>query len=271
VIDYVLDPSTGEVLATGLVNDGETALDEATRRQRHASDEDTGITTGYHPIEFLLWGQDSRDAIGQEGQRPLTDYVSEEHADRRATYLRTASRLLQDDLGDVLAEWRDEPETFRTRFAEGDPREALRDVLTGMAEMSGPELAGERINVAVMTGDQEDEHSCFSDNTMRETQLDALGIQNVYLGRYVRTDGSVVEGPSISELVRARDSALDDRMRAQLQASVDAANAIDLRFDEAILSTAGQQQLGAVVDALLAQAATIGEVAALFDIELASE
>jgi putative iron-regulated protein len=156
-------------------------------------------------------------------------------------------------------------------MVEGDPRAALRDVLTGLAEMSGPELANSRIGVALFTRDQEDEHSCFSDNTAREIYLDALGIQNVYLGRYERTHGSVVTGTGLTDLVSARDAALDARMRTQLEESVAAAEALGGPFDEMILSMDGRERLNRVTAALQAQVATLGEIALLFGIELALE
>lgn len=274
VIDYVHEPATGESLRTGIVNDPSVTIDGPALRVRNEMAGETAITTGYHPIEFLLWGQDDPDVEGA-GQRPFTDYVTDgtgdENAERRAAYLRVALELVQDDLSAVLAEWRDEPGTYRRAMVEGDPRAGLRDVLTGLAEMSGPELANSRIGVALFTRDQEDEHSCFSDNTHREIYLDALGIQNVYLGRYERTDGTVVSGPGLTDLVAARDAALDARMREQLEESVSAADAIGGPFDELILSMAGRERLNRVTAALQAQVATLGEIARLFGIELAVE
>ncbi|NJK32820.1 MAG: hypothetical protein HC927_10650 [Deltaproteobacteria bacterium] len=137
-------------------------------------------------------------------------------------------------------------------------------MLLGMGSLSGAELAGERIEVALETQDQEDEHSCFSDNTHRDIITNALGIQNVYLGRYGSSDG-----PGIYDLVAARDQALADRLAAEIQASVDAAMAIPEPFDVAIVEH--REAVEAVVDALRVQSDTIVEVAALFDITLALE
>ncbi|MCB9598520.1 MAG: iron-regulated protein [Sandaracinaceae bacterium] len=265
VIDYVRD-GEGERLDTGIVND-DTVIDGATLRAENTAAGETAVTTGYHPIEFLLWGQDD-PALEGAGMRPASDYVDAPNAARRATYLGVAAGLVQEELAAVLAEWRDEPGTYRRAMVEGAPRDGLRDVLTGLAEMSGPELAGERIGVALITGDQEDEHSCFSDNTHREIAMDALGVQNVYLGRYVRLDGSTVSGPSLSDLVRSRDADLDDRMRAQLEETARLAGALPGPFDEMILQREGREQLDAVVASLRAQVRIIVEIAALFEITL---
>ena len=59
----------------------------------------------------------------------------------------------------------------------------------GVAKLSGPELSGERMTVPYETKNQENEHSCFSDSTQRDLWANALGVQNVCLGRYRRDDG----------------------------------------------------------------------------------
>ena len=56
--------------------------------------------------------------------------------------------------------------------------------------------------------DQEDEQSCFSDNTYRDAVLNALGIENVWLGCYQRAYGSMLQGSSPRDLVAAKDAML---------------------------------------------------------------
>src|SRR5690606_9176085 len=86
----------------------------------------------------------------------------------------------------------------------------------GMGSLSFGELAGERMKLGLLLHDPEEEHDCFSDNTHMSHYLDARGVHNVYLGRYERIDGSVVEGPSISQLIAAKDAAVDSELRALL-------------------------------------------------------
>ena len=90
-----------------------------------------------------------------------------------------------------------------------------------MGTLSGGELTGERLSVAFDTKDQEDEHSCFSDNTPADLYNNALGIQNVYLGRYGTTDGV-----GLDELVAAVDPKLDEKMKQRMTASLAAIQAI---------------------------------------------
>ena len=95
-----------------------------------------------------------------------------------------------------------------------------------MGSLSYGEQAGERMRLGLMLHDPEEEHDCFSDNTYNSHYYDGMGVRNVYLGRYVRIDGSVVEGPSVSELVAEVDPALDVELRAALDRTMAALGAI---------------------------------------------
>src|SRR5262249_17692877 len=151
------------------------------------------ITTGFHAIEFLLWGQDLNDE--GPGNRSYLDYVEGKgpHAARRREYLRVVSHLLVQDLETVLKEWSPAASTnYRQRFLAMPVDDALADVLKGIGILSGSELAGERLTVPYETKDQEDEHSCFSDNTTADLLYDVIGIQNVFLGRYTRLNGEEI-------------------------------------------------------------------------------
>ena len=50
------------------------------------------VSTGWHAIEFLLWGQDLN--MGGPGERPVEDYTTNANADRRSNYLAVASDVL---------------------------------------------------------------------------------------------------------------------------------------------------------------------------------
>ena len=104
------------------------------------------------------------------------------------------------------------------------------------------------MRLGLMLHDPEEEHDCFSDNTYNSHYYDGMGVRNVYLGRYVRIDGSVVEGPSVSELVAEVDPALDAELRAALDRTMAALGAI---------KTAGEA--GTHYDQLLATGNAEGE------------
>ena len=274
-IDYVVD-GAGETVLGGIVNDPEIleTIDAEGLAALNQADSEENVATGYHAIEFLLWGQDLR-ADGA-GDRPFADYVDgAENVERRRAYLEAVSTLLIQQVEEVRGAWDpDAGDSYRAEMiaaADEDPREPIRRILFGMGSLSGAELAGERMNVAYMTKEQEDEHSCFSDTTYQDHLYDAMGIRNAYLGTYTRTDGTVVSGPSLSDLVAARDPELDAELRGQLDASIAAIQAIPRPFDQAILGSddaPGRVAIRAAVDALRDQTQSIAEVAALLGVTL---
>lgn len=162
---------------------------------------ETAITSGFHAIEFLLWGQD-RSNEGP-GTRPFSDYIDAPNAKRRSAYLVACGELLADHLESLVTEWApDRSGNYRAAFEAKDPVLATREILYGVYVMSGKELAGERMLVAWDTQDREDEHSCFSDTTHLDHQRDAMGIENVYRGRYRKENGEMISGSGIRALVR---------------------------------------------------------------------
>jgi putative iron-regulated protein len=189
---------------------------------------ETNISTGWHAIEFLLWGQDlSADG---PGARPADDFSSAANADRRATYLTVASDLLLEHLTYLVDAWApDVEDNYRAEFTALPADEALSMILTGIGELSRGELAGERLTVAYEEHSQEDEHSCFSDNTTADVVGNASGIEMVYLGQW----GSAA-GPGIDDLVMEVDPELADRLGEEIRTSVSLAEAIPAPFDQSL-------------------------------------
>ncbi len=231
---------------------------------------ESNVATGYHAIEFLLWGQDLNGTGPGAGQRPFTDYSTAEHADRRGQYLDAATDLLVSDLEEMVADWQ-EGGPARTALAES----GLPTIFTGMGSLSFGELAGERMKLGLLLHDPEEEHDCFSDNTYISHLNDAIGIQNVYLGKYVRVDGSVVEGPSISEIVADKDASLDAEIKALLADTVAKMEIMKTRgdttekYDQMIAegNEAGNAVVQAAIDALIAQTRGVERAVALLQLD----
>ncbi len=197
-----------------------------------AFDADAAVSTGYHAIEFLLWGQDR--FADSAGKRPYTDYLTDASAtapngDRRGTYLKMATELLIDDLQKMVDAWAPGQENYRKTFLAGDADQNLRNIIAAIGILAKGELGGERMDVALSTNDQEDEHSCFADNTHVDIQMNLKGIQNVYLGVYGSTDG-----PGIYELVKDKDSELAENIKTLLETATTQAGAMPVPFDQAI-------------------------------------
>jgi putative iron-regulated protein len=236
----------------GIINDAEQfpTIDEDLLVELNTKVGEDSISTGYHAIEFLLWGQD-HSADGP-GDRPASDYFTDgtgtaENQDRRALYLRTAADLLVKNLTSVHGAWKEGDDTYRAKFLAEPSRDAVAAILLGMGSLSGAELSGERMSVAYDNQDQEDEHSCFSDNTKQDLLNNAKSVQNVLLGTYGDFDGV-----GIDELVEAKDAALAEQLRSQIQDAIDAIDAIPAPFDQAIQGDDDSEGRVAVITAVRA-------------------
>jgi putative iron-regulated protein len=256
-IDYVADQPQA-----GLINRPDIPITTEGLRALNEEGGETNISTGYHAIEFLLWGQDlSPDG---PGARPYTDYMPQTNGtaanpQRRSHYLLTVIELLVEDLQQLVQAWAPHrSDNYRATFVQGNPHEALRKILTGMGTLSRGELAGERLAVALATRDQEDEHSCFSDNTHVDVIFNAIGMQNVYLGRYIRTDGTVLDGPGLKDLVSPD---LQAKMARQLATTLVKVHSIAPPFDHEIVTADGRQRVQEAIVALRAQAELIMAIA----------
>jgi len=193
---------------------------------------ETAIACGYHAIEFLLWGQDQSET--GPGARPATDYSTHPQADRRKTYLKVCSELLIGHLEGLVAEWAPEkPDNFRAGFV-AEPERSTWRASTGVRHLAGIEFASDRLLVAWDTQLEEEEHSCFSDTTHVDIQYDAMGLENVLMGSYTRTDGSKISGPGL--LSAAAEVGIDTALLEKtLVLVVEQSVAIPVPFDQAIL------------------------------------
>ena len=186
---------------------------------------EANVATGYHAIEFLLWGQDLNGTGPGAGNRPASDYLEGKgatggHNDRRRAYLKSVTELLVKDLEEMVGNWAPNvADNYRATLEAEPVNDGLRKMLFGMGSLSLGELAGERMKVSLEANSPEDEQDCFSDNTHYSHFYDAKGIRNVYLGEYTRTDGSKLTGPSLSSLVAKADPAADATLKADLEAT----------------------------------------------------
>ena len=284
LIDYV-DAGYGEsdenplsvlnVIASPKISIGGTEVDASAitpaliKDTLHEADGiEANVASGYHAIEFLLWGQDLNGTDKGAGARPYTDYLQGDgctggNCDRRAAYLKAATDLLVADLEEMAANWT--ADGAARNAVSADPAKGVQAILTGMGSLSYGEQAGERMKLGLMLNDPEEEHDCFSDNTHNSHFYDGLGIRNVYLGSYTRPDGSVVSGPSLSELVAAKDGAVDTQLRAELDASVEALQALKtaaeggFAYDQMLAAgnKEGESLIMGAVNALVTQTASI--------------
>jgi putative iron-regulated protein len=227
-VDYTRDLATA-----GIINDA-TKYPELTGEKLGELNEVGGeknLATGYHAIEFLLWGQDDATPGMGTGKRPFTDFVTGAGATatnqaRRRAYLTAVTDLLIEDLTTVRDAWvPGAAGTYGAKFGvepaedsvHNDGRkDAVANIIRGLGSLSRAELSGERMTVAYKNRDQEDEHSCFSDTTWLDLLGNAKGIQNVWTGAYEGMD----LGAGLEELYKAIDPALATRVTADIAEAV---------------------------------------------------
>ncbi len=236
VIDYVQGNAS-----SGIINNVNSYpdIDEALLVSANQTANEESVTTGYHAIEFLLWGQDT--LATSAGTRPFTDYISGVNGTasnqvRRGQYLKICADVLVKSLAEIKQEWL--PNTsgnYHATFLALPINDALRKILVGIGVLSKNELAGERIFTAYNNQDQEDEHSCFSDNTHRDIITNQKGIDNVYNGSYTSVNGTIVKGASIKDLVKILNANRNTEMlQLVLEANTKTSNILN-PFDQAII------------------------------------
>jgi putative iron-regulated protein len=282
LIDYVADTYGTEsdenplyaanVIANTSISFGGETIDTSTitkellaDKLHEAADSEANVATGYHAIEFRLWGQDLNGTGPGAGNRPASDYdtanCTHGHCDRRAAYLKTAASLLVDDLKEMVANW----------TQDGAARKALRDaggnaalgmMFSGLGSLSYGELAGERMKLGLLLHDPEEEQDCFSDNTHNSHYYDEAGMIAIYQGSYSRVDGSVVKGAGLSELVATTSPDADKAVKAamadaeaKLRKIKETADSGTMAYDQMIGdgNEEGNKMVQDAIDALIAQ------------------
>ncbi|HHF0483890.1 TPA: imelysin family protein [Vibrio antiquarius] len=243
---------------------------------------EANVASGYHAIEFLLWGQDLNGTNAGAGQRAYTDFVvgpecTNGHCDRRGEYLKAAADLLVQDLEWMKKQWSAEVKgNYRETLLNDSADNGLRKMLFGMGSLSLGELAGERMKVALEANSTEDEHDCFSDNTHNSHYYNEQGIYNVYTGLYKREDGTLLSGPSIADLVAQKDKQAAKEIQKQFDVTrnqvgklVTSAEKNNQHFDQLI--AAGNAQGNTLVNdtimSLVAQTGSIERAAGIIGID----
>lgn len=243
-IDYVED--NGTVYNGGIINRTDlypTITKELLETLNESGGEKT-ISVGYHAIEFLLWGQDlTVPSAFLAGQRPYTDYTTALNAERRKQYLNICADLLTDHLTYLVDLWAPSG-TYRATFLGMNENVALTNMYLGIATLAAAELPIERMSVALNNRDQEDEHSCFSDNTHRDIIQNLQGIINVYHGKY-----RDIEGASLAGLVKKANPEFYNNIEASIVNAQTKVNAVYIPFDYAISGGASSVEGAKVADA----------------------
>lgn len=240
-IDYVKDKPD-----SGLINNPQFEISMAAILENDQVTDEADVTTGWHAIEFLLWGQDFNDQ--GPGQRSFEDFIpNQNNNDRRRQYLTLVTQQLVDDLAFLESEWEPNGENYRAQFVQADPKATVGKIFTALATLSAFEMASERMTVALDSGNQEDEHSCFSDTTYQDFVYNAQGIYNVYFGDYAD-----YQGKGFDELLAQMNPDLNQTITSALTNTQQAVTQIDQPFDQVLASAPGSPQRAEVEAAVTA-------------------
>ena len=158
--------------------------DTSTLRSLHelAGDE-SKVVTGFHAIEFLLWGQDLNGFKFGAGNRQYTDYLPKNcsggFCQQRRKLLQAVSNLLVSDLQQMYQLFSSTDSELVKRYSKQPATQLLTNVFSGLGSLAYGELAGERIQLGLLLNDPEEEHDCFSDLTHLSHFQNLVGISKV--------------------------------------------------------------------------------------------
>ncbi|MCY4444401.1 MAG: peptidase [Proteobacteria bacterium] len=185
------------------------------RSLHEIGDEEANVATGFHAIEFLIWGQDLNGYKPGAGMRRYTDYLVDAKActggncSRRRAYLKSAAQLLIEDLKAMNQLFSQPNSPLIKRINSQDDTTSIEGIIQGLASLSYGELAGERMQLGLLLNDPEEEHDCFSDLTHVAHYNNMVGIQTIYSGQFTSLDGKTkLRGASLSQLILQEDPAL---------------------------------------------------------------
>ena len=243
---------------------------------------EANVATGWHAIEFLLWGQDLNGTNAGAGQRPASDFSDGEkctnnNCDRRGAYLRAVTELLVTDLETMVDIWNsNNPESYAQEFLAFNAKEQIRRILYGMGSLALGELAGERMKVALLANSTEDEHDCFSDDTHSTLFNNAVGIDVVLRGGYTRSEGETFSGPSLLQWAKEQEPGLATALQTSSTNSLNSLSKIvksaesGTAFDQLIApgNQAGAQLINDSIDALKVLTRNIELLAAAMKIQM---
>ncbi|MFG1418246.1 imelysin family protein [Xanthobacter sp. V0B-10] len=266
---------TANVIASKTIRIGKKTIDvtkitpELLHNLNSAGGVEANVGSGWHAIEFLLWGQDLNGTGPGAGARSWTDYdlkaCTNANCDRRGQYLKVATKTLVDDLKEMTDAWGAKGAARKALLKKKD-NAGLAVIFTGLGSLSYGELAGERMKLGLILHDPEEEHDCFSDNTHNSHYYDEVGIRDVYYGRFTKPDGTALTGASVADLIRAKDPKIADEIDqksdaalAALKAIKDTADSGEMAYDQMLGegNEKGAKLIQAGVDALVAQAHAI--------------
>ncbi|MBL0744083.1 imelysin family protein [Chryseolinea lacunae] len=192
---------------------------------------------GFHPIEYLIFGENG-------------DKAADELSARDLEYLTGLAKNLKTLTADLNASW--QPSTsnsYYTAFVNAgngsavyptqlSAYEELVNAMVGICE----EVSDGKIKEPFVAKDPSLEESPFAKNSIIDFTNNIKGVQAVYLGKYT------ADGKGLEDVVRAHNLQLDSDLKLKMASAIAALDNIKVPFGEAIIDKPLQVQ--AAIDAI---------------------
>lgn len=186
---------------------------------------------GFHPIEFLIWGENGNKTFDQ-------------FSAREKEYLAALGKNLKTLTAELAHEWNASVSTSyynqfiapaaNNQFYE-TKKEVYQEIVSAMAGIC-EEVAGGKIGEPFTNQDPSLEESPYSKNSLKDFTNNMISVQNIYLGKF-NTDGYGLE-----DIVRKQNLSLDNNIKAKMLAAIAALNNITVPFGQAISTQQTQVQ-----------------------------
>jgi putative iron-regulated protein len=197
---------------------------------------------GFHPIEYLLWGQN--------GTKTAADFVDQREKDFLAALTQNLVKLSKE----VKDQWANGYKDQLAKAGSGSTEFATQQaayiqIADAMAGICG-EVSDSKLKEPFDAQDATLEESPFAKNSIVDFTNNIQGVMVIYQGNFT-TDGKGVE-----DVMRANNLSLDAEFKSKHAAAIAALKAIDKPFGEAILTE--QSKVQNAID-------KVGELATLID------
>ncbi len=231
-------------------------LDERTLIDGNGKGGERNVSTGYHAVEFLLWGQDF--STKSPGDRKAKEFASgTPGGTRRGEMLQTLTQLMVKQTTELAKAW--EPGApYAKAFLAEKPEEIMRRILVGATSLLADEMAGERLIVALEKNDPEHEQDCFSDFSLEDMKANHVGVTRVF------TETGLDE---LFEKASKKEAFALRKLRAQTLAELEK---IPAPLDRILLDPKNKdrRKVEKAIASLQREARAIDKVAKTWDVEL---
>ena len=181
---------------------------------------------GFHPIEYLLFGQD--------GTKKAADFTQ-----RQKDYLAALTENLKKLCVQAAADWHNghkaEFTTPGGTSVYGTQREVYEELVNAIAGICD-EVANGKIKEPFDAKDPSLEESPFALNSIKDFTDNIYSVQNIYTGRYT------ADGRGLEDFVKIYNLSLHNKITLQIQAAINSLNNITVPFGQAITQQPTQVQ-----------------------------